>query len=147
MDGDPCPAESCCAGPSACIFAKALLAQHARCELARRQAMGERDLVVCDSAVARMNCSTLAALMRERSTFALRLPRNGAPIEHAKALRLQCGGLTGLQHALQASQPEVHAMVRQAQERWGSLLDAPWGDIVPAIVAWQPRRTRRLPSS
>ncbi len=141
---EPDAGANCCHGPDACVFTKALLAQGARCALARRQAVGERDLLTCGSAVAHINCSTLAALIRERSTFALRLPRSGAPIEHAKALRLQCGGLAGLRSALRAAEPDVHQMVLQAQDRWGSLLDAPWAEIVPAIVAWQPR-ARRAP--
>jgi hypothetical protein len=142
---DPAADSACCAvGPDACVFTKALLAQKARCALAHRRSVGERELLVCTSPVARINCATLAALMRERSTFALRLPRSGAPIEHAKALRLQCGGLAGLQQALGSAETEVHPMVLQAHERWGSLLDAPWAAIVAAIVAWQPR-ARRAP--
>jgi hypothetical protein len=39
----------------------------------------------------------------------------------------------------------VHQMMMQAHERWGSLLDAPWAEIVAAIVAWQPR-ARRAPA-
>lgn len=136
---------ACCSGPEACVFTKSLLAHHARCALARRQAVGERDLIHCGSVVARINCSTLAALLRERSTFALRLPRSGAPIEHAKALRLHSGGLAGLRQALQADEPDVHATVLQAQACWGSLLDAPWEQIVAAIVAWQPRPRRSVP--
>lgn len=143
---DPAAESACCAaGPDACVFTKALLAQRARCALVQRQTVGEREQLVCTGPVARINCATMAALMRERSTFALRLPRSGAPIEHAKALRLQCGGLAGLQQALGSAQPEVHQMVMQAHERWGSLLDAPWAEIVAAIVAWQPRARRAPP--
>jgi hypothetical protein len=143
MSDDPADTSACCGGPQACVFTKALLAHGARCELAYRGTVGECDLVSCSSVVARLNCSTLAALLRERSTFALRLPRNGAPLEHAKALRLQCGGLGGLKQVLQAGDPDVHTMVRDAQERWGSLLDLPWGELVASVVAWQPRRPRR----
>lgn len=137
---------TCCAGPTACVFTKAVLAREAGCELARRQAVGERDLVACASPVAHTNCTTLAALLRERATFALRLPPHGAPLVHAKALQLQCGGLRGLQRALDgetAAPPDVHRLVGLAHERWGSLMDAPWGEIVPTLAAWQPRRRRR----
>ena len=143
---DPAADSACCAtGPDACVFTKALLAQKARCALVQRRTVGEREQLVCTGPVARINCATMSALMRERSTFALRLPRSGAPIEHAKALRLQCGGLAGLQQALDAPAPEVHTMVLRAHERWGSLLDAPWAEIVAAVVAWQPRARRAPP--
>lgn len=144
-DGDA-PGAGCCGGPGACVFTKAVLARAAACKLARRQAVGEGELVACASPVAHANCRTLAALLRERATFALRLPPQGAPLVHAKALQLQCGGLRALYGALQpaaTATPDVHRLVGLAHERWGSLLDAPWGEIVPALAAWQPRRRQR----
>jgi hypothetical protein len=141
-DAPDAPAATCCHGASACVFTKALLAHAAQCELASRQSVGETDALTCGSAVAHTNCTTLAALMRERSAFALRLPRPPAPLMHGKALQLQCGGLRGLQRALDAPQADVHRMVGLAHEQHGSLLDLPWQALVEAIVAWQPRRRR-----
>ena len=65
---------------------------------------------------------------------------------HAKALQLQCGGLTALRAQLQAQpQADVHVMVGLAQERHGSLMDLPWQPMVLAMAAWQPRRRYRGP--
>jgi len=140
---DPIDADACCAGPTACVFAKAVLSRHVGCELARRQAFGERELVSCSSPVAHTNCGTLAALLRERATFALKLPPASMPLLHVKALQLQCGGVLALQQALQAEAADVHRLVQQAQVRWGSLMDAPWAQIVPVVAAWQARRRHR----
>jgi hypothetical protein len=145
MDGSGSAASSCCHGASACVFAKALLAHAAPCALARRQAVGEADVLTCSSPVAHTNCGTLAALMRERAGFALRLPRPPAPLVHAKALQLQCGGLTALQRVLEAPSPDVHGLVVLAHERHGSLMDLPWQPLVAAMAAWQPRRRHRGP--
>lgn len=135
-----------CAVPDACVFSKALLAQQARCQCSQRRALGERELIVCTSGPAWLNCGTVAALLHERARFALRLPPAGRPVEHAKALRLQCGGLAGLRHALGDAGPDdVHGLVQAAQARWGSLPEAPWGVIVPSVVEWAPRR-RRAPA-
>ena len=139
---------SCCnsgAGSAACVFSKALLARSAVCERAERRSVGERELIECSSPVALMNCGTLAALLHERARFALRLPRPGHPVAHVQALRLQCGGLIGLQQALAATHPDVHRMVGAAHERYGSLTELPWGVIVQALKQWQPRRPRRQP--
>jgi hypothetical protein len=133
-------ATSCCHGPTACVFTKALLARSVGCELARRHAVGETDAVTCASPVAHANCSTLSALLRERAGFALRLPRPPAPLMHGKALQLQCGGLLALQRCLDAPQPDVHRMVGLAHERHGSLTELPWHPLVGALVEWQPRR-------
>ena len=144
MNGDDAlPPISCCESSSACVFAKALLARAAVCELAQRRAVAERDIIECPSPVARTNCTTLAALLHERARFALRLPGPGQPLIHAQALRLQCGGLKGMQRALEAPLPDVHQMVGAAHERHGSLTDLPWESIVQFLAQWQPHRSRR----
>jgi hypothetical protein len=134
---------SCCSDDAhACVFAKALFAQQAQCALSRRDSVGERAVVECSSPPARLNCGTLAALLRERARFALRLPPLGRPLLHQQALRLQCGGLAALQSALGAQRCEVHELVGQAQQRHGSLTELPWAELVPQLAAWTPRRRR-----
>jgi hypothetical protein len=140
----------CCHVEHGCIFAKALLARAAGCECSERRALGERLAVDCVSPVAHTNCGTLAALLRERARFALRLPASG-PLTHQQALRLLCGGVLALHGHLRAEPegpaageraalPDVHRLVRAAQERHGSLADLPWAALVPEVAAWQPRR-------
>ena len=125
---------------ASCVFQRALLAGCAQCELAQRQALGERERVACPSPTAQTNCATLAALLHERATFVLRLPRPGEPMAHAKAMQLQCGGLMGLRNALAAPDADVHRMVLMAHAGNHSLLDLPWDRIVHDIKSWQPRR-------
>ena len=147
MAGDLDPDPACCgaSGERACVFSKALLARAASCELSQRRPVAESELVECGSPVARMNCSTLAALLRERSRFALRLPAS-QPLTHIQSLRLQCGGLVALRQQLAADTPDVHRMVGNALEQHGSLTELPWTAIVAALAAWQPRRRRRPPA-
>lgn len=135
-------ADRCCSdeGPRGCVFAKALLARAAACECATRRHVGERALVECASPVALTNCATLAALLRERARFALKLPPEGRPMMHVQALRLQCGGLSALQEALAAGHRDVHRLVGLAQDRHGSLTDLPWESLVRTLAAWQPPR-------
>lgn len=123
-----------------CVFERALLAGCAQCELAQRQAFGERERVACPSLTARTNCATLAALLHERATFALRLPRPGEPMAHAKAMQLQCGGLIGLRNVLAAPDADVHRMILITHADNHSLLDLAWDRIVRDIKSWQPRR-------
>ena len=126
-----------------CVFAKALLAGAATCELVRRRSLAERELLECASPVARINCSTLAALLHERARFALRLPAPGRPLIHVHSLKLQCGGLTALRRELAAPEPDVHRMVGIAHQKHGSLSDLPWAAIVTGLAAWQPPRRAR----
>jgi len=123
-----------------CVFARALLSGCAQCALAKRSAMAEREFVTCTSEVARIHCGTLNDLLRERARFTLRLPRHGEPLVHAKAMKLQCGGLRGLQRALEAPHNDVHAMMQRAMQDGGSLLDLPWERIVASISNWVLRK-------
>jgi hypothetical protein len=126
--------------PTPCVFEQAILSGCAHCELSRRKALAEREVLTCSSEVARINCTTLQNLCYERAMFALRLPRQGTPLAHAKAMKLQCGGLLGLQTALAAPEPDVHAMMVKAMKHQASLLDLPWDSIVASIAAWQLRK-------
>lgn len=136
------PPVSCCAGTSAsaCVFAKALLSRAASCELAARRTRGEQEVLECTSPVARINCRTLAALIHERSRFALRLPGPGRPLIHQQAMRLQCGGLTAMREVLGVTERDVHRLVATAHERHTSLMQLPWEPLVAAIAAWTPRK-------
>jgi hypothetical protein len=129
--------------PSPCVFEKALLARCAGCSLAVHHALAEREAVRCASPVARTNCATLLALLRERSAFALKLTPGAGPLPHALTMKLQCGGLLGVRGVLAAERIDVHALVAEAQQRWGSLADLPWPAVVQAAVAWQGRRRHR----
>lgn len=121
-----------------CVFGKALLAHGAACECAEREVRGELLRASCRSPVAHTNCATLAALLHERARFALRLPPAGQPLLHAQALRLQCGGLAALQGLPGVDATDVHRAVMGAQQRYGSLTELPWADLVAALAAWQP---------
>jgi hypothetical protein len=125
--------------PQPCVFEKALLARCAGCEIAVRHALAERETIACSSPVARTNCATLLAMVRERSAFALKL-QPGAPLPHALAMKLQCGSLRGLQEAVDVEERDVHRLVVAARERHDGLAQLPWPAIVATVLAWQSRR-------
>ena len=133
----------CCETAQGCVFAKALLARTAVCELAQRRSIGERDLLECTSPAARIDCDALADLLHERARFALKLPPPSRPLTHVQSLRLQCGGLAALRHELAPAEPDVHRLVGNAMARHGSLADLPWALLVAALAGWEPRRRAR----
>lgn len=133
------------ANAAPCVFQAALLARQAECELSLRHVLAEREVLACTRPTARINCETLSGLLHERATFPLHL-HPGAPMPHATEMRLQCGGLSGMQNVLAADTPDVHRMVLQAQGQYDSLVDLPWSRMVDSIVAWQPRRRTKPPA-
>ncbi|CAG0953379.1 hypothetical protein RHDC4_00230 [Rhodocyclaceae bacterium] len=127
-----------------CVFGKALLAQSAVCELARRHSVGEAESLVCASPVARAACGTLYGLLREKSTFALRVKTTERILPHATVMKIQCGGLEGLRQVVSPDThaPDVHRLVREASERYGGLDALPFSEIIKGVAAFQLRRGR-----
>ena len=123
-----------------CVFGKAILAGCAQCELSTKRSLAEREIVSCNAQVAQINCTTLHNLFRERAAFALKIAPANTEMAHNKAMQLQCGGLKGLQNALQADVCNVHALIQQTLEKEESMLNLPWQEIVAAIALWKPRQ-------
>lgn len=127
-----------------CVFERALLAQCAVCELARRESIGEQEMIACSAPVARSACGTLHGLLREKSAFALGVKETRRVLPHAMVMKVQCGGLAGLKQAIMpdAHAPDVHRLVRAAVEQNGSLDVLPFSEIVKGVAAFRLRRRR-----
>jgi hypothetical protein len=128
-----------------CVFERVLLAKHAVCEYAVRHQIGERETIACAQPAARVTCGELNGLLREKSAFALKLAQPNRILPHAMLMKIQCGGLNGLRDLLDADAPapNVHHLVRLAQQQHGELTALPFGEIVKGVAAWQGRRRHR----
>jgi hypothetical protein len=128
-----------------CVFENALLSGCAVCELSASHALAERQIIACTSPVARVDCGQLAALLREKSAFALRLTSTRRILPHAMMMKIQCGGLQGMQQVLDpaAAQPDVRRMVLKGRERYGELARLPFSEIVKGVAAFQLRKRHK----
>jgi hypothetical protein len=128
-----------------CVFEKALLCRCAVCQLATSHALAERETVACTSPLARAECGELAGLLREKSAFALKLTTTQRILPHALVMKIQCGGLQGLQHVLdpEAPAPDVHKLLRLAQAGFGDLAALPYSEIVKGVAAFQLRKRHK----
>jgi len=138
--------------PQPCAFDKAILARCCACSLAERQNIAEREAVACSSPAAREQCAVLRALLRQKSSFALKLTQLEGPLPHSKVMKVECGGLLGVQlavapEAVPAAEglpqvADVHSLVRAAQATFGLLSNLPYSTIVQSVVAYRIRRRR-----
>jgi hypothetical protein len=83
--------------------------------------------------------------LRRNAAFALHRVRQEERLTHAQEMKVQCGGLAGLQQALTGADTvdDVSALMRAARRSRGGLEDLPWSEIVQSVAAWQPRRRAR----
>lgn len=130
-----------------CVFEKAILSRRCACTCATRFYLADREGVACDSAPANRRCSQLIHLLRENAKFALKITSVDGELPHAKEIKVQSGGLLGLQHVLR---PDLNAenvidvagLATLGERTFGSLEKFPYREIVKAIVAFEGRRPR-----
>lgn len=128
-----------------CPFEKAILSRCAGCDQAHKFNIADREATACEAPVARENCLTLHGLLHQNAVFTLKLMHPGEPLPHAKELKIQCGGLLGTQ---QLFEPEavvvenIHGLIGKIQQRFGSMQDVPYLDVVKVISAYEARRRR-----
>lgn len=130
-----------------CVFEKAILSRRCACVCATRFYLADREGVACDSPPAHRRCSLLIGLLRENARFALKITSVDGELPHAKEIRVQSGGLLGLQHVLR---PDLNAdnvvdiagLATLGERTYGSLEKFPYREIVKAIVAFEGRRPR-----
>lgn len=118
--------------PRYCPFEKTILTQCATCSKAEKHNIAEREVVACSNAVAHERCIPLRDLLRHNFVFALSKLHIGGPLPHAQEMRMQCGGLKGIQFLLDGYD-EVHdvsVLLAMAQQRYGGLAELPYSQIV-----------------
>jgi len=115
-----------------CPFEKSVLTRCAACSRAEKHNIAEREIVACNNAEAHQRCIALRDLLRHNFTFALGKMHIDGPLPHAQEMRMQCGGLKGLQVAIDGNDqvPDVALLVEMAQQRYGELAELPYSLIV-----------------
>ena len=115
-----------------CPFEKTVLTHCAACSRAEKHNIAEREIVACNSTEALERCIALRDLLRHNFTFALGKLHIEAPLPHAQEMRMQCGGLRGLQFAMDGNDEveDVDTLLVKAKQMFGKLADLPFSQIV-----------------
>ena len=131
-----------------CVFEKAILSRRCACTLSTRFYLADREGIACDSATAHRRCSHLISLLRENARFALKITTLEGELPHAREIKVQSGGLLGLQQLLRPdpdknSVADVAALASLGESTYGSLEQFPYQDIVKSIASFEGGRRPR----
>ena len=132
-----------------CAYEKGILTNNCACSLAHKFCIAEREGVHCASDEAQATCVQLLDLLRRQARFALKTTSYSTALPHAKAMRIQVGGLRGIEAALNPDQPvpariaDIRRTIETAIAEYGSLADLPFQEIVKQIAAYQGRQRPR----
>jgi len=130
---------------SPCVFAKAILRRCAGCSRSQKLFIAEREAVACKSPGAHQRCREVLTQLHDKAMFALHLHHPEQVLPHGKELKVQCGGLLGLQQALHAAETtaamvdDINALLEQAISEHDDFDNLPLGEVVKSVTAFKPR--------
>ena len=135
-----------------CVFEKALTSNQARCSLSRHFCLADREGYACSDVGASVNCHGFLQILREKSTFVLKMHEVKGPLPHNMEIRVQLGGIAGLAKLIQrqADKPlmqavveDIHGLIEKTIDKIGPLETLPYSEIIQSVVQFQGRRRRQ----
>ena len=132
-----------------CVFEKTILTRQSACSQSHRFCLADREGVACNHDLAHKRCSALLASLRRNANFALGIPKVDTALPHNKEIRIQHGGLLGIQQTLakDCSQTlevdDIYSLMTSSIETYESLESLPFDEIVKYIVRYEIKKRRR----
>ncbi len=132
-----------------CVLEKALNSRKVTCSHSQRLFLADREAVACNSDAAQQRCIILLGRLRDSARFSLQMTHIGGPLPHNKEIKVQTGGLLGLQAQIHPELADaedvadVFGLINEAEIRYGGLADFPYSDIIQHITRFQGRRRSR----
>ena len=132
-----------------CEFEKSLTNKLSKCALSQHFNLADREGYSCISSEKSANCSKLLEKLRGGSRFLLKLQRVGEPLPHNMEIRVQTGGLQGLQKVLYPAMEtppvveDIAATVSKAVAVFGDLDALPYSEIIQSIALTTVRKRRK----
>ena len=127
-----------------CVYQKAILSARCECPHAQKMNIAEREVVGCQFPEAREQCNALYTAFISKARFALH-KLDDTPLSHAETIKVQVGGITGLQQVLgdKAEIPRVGNLIMKAFIQYPDLLNLPIENIVRNIVHCKVRNRKK----
>jgi hypothetical protein len=132
-----------------CVFEKAVNARRCTCHLSQRFNLADREGVSCTSETGSIRCKQLLDLLRQNAKFSLQMTNVPGPLPHAKEVKVQIGGMLGLQKLLHPQMcdeelvHDINGLANAAVQQYSSLDNLPYSEIVKSIVTFEGRLRRR----
>ena len=134
-----------------CVFEKAMCSLKCNCSQGSMFRLADRHGFGCHSPVDQRSCAQFLDHLRAQTRFVFKLKDIDGPLPHNKEIRVQNGGLLGLQSLVTGDTLEqvadVSALLREVVDTWGAIDNLPYDQVMPAVMSYQARPKRRNKSS
>ena len=129
-----------------CPFEKAILCRHGGCSRAAKVNLAEREAIDCQDRDGLKRCRGFIQSLTAQAHFALGRPELPTMLPHAQAIRIQVGGLTGINQALGnqlTALEDIDGLLDQAQQAYGDLDHWPYDRVMRGVVSFKGRTRHR----
>ena len=133
--------------PHRCVFEKAINSRVCSCSRSHRFNLADREGVACNSLPRLERCNHLLTELREKARFALRRREVSQTLAHADEIKIQNGGMLGLQ--LQVDQDDaptvkdIDSLIHRAEGRFDGIPGFPYSRLMQAIITYRIRARRQ----
>ena len=125
-----------------CVFEKALCSLHCACSKSRLFRLADRTCYGCHSSTDQIQCTALLNHLRNQTRFVFKINEIDGPLPHNKEIRVQNGGLSGLQKLLGIEQQnvgDVQMVISRAINEFGSIDQLPFDVLMQSVMAYKTR--------
>ena len=133
--------------PQRCVFEKAINSRVCNCAKAQRFNLADREGVACSAKANLDRCEQLISLIRKNSRFTLQRTDTSQTLAHTQEIKIQNGGLLGIQAQLNGHDQhvveDVNELITQAEKKFSHMDNFPYTQIVQVISTYQIRKRRK----
>lgn len=132
--------------PTPCPYERSILTPYCACEKSQHILIAERESGSCSAAEMQKNCQSYLRYVRSKASFTLKETRRNEPLAYSKEMKIQCGGLLGLQSIMGHSDGQtienVYQLMSKALKQYSCFEELPIEPVLRAINQFQIRRRR-----
>ena len=132
--------------PQRCVFEKAINSRVCNCSKSQRFNLADREGVACVSTDALQRCEKLIQQLHTNARFALQR-LNVDRLGHAQEIKIQNGGLLGLQEQLKEAKSnnieDIDMLLVNAEKKYKDIESFPYSNIMQKISAYEIRAKRK----
>jgi len=128
--------------PQRCVFEKAINSRICNCKQSQRFNLADREGVACTSKTHLARCDQLINQLHDNARFALQR-LDVKKLGHAQEIKIQNGGLLGLQNQLfaeeKANVEDIDALITSAEKKFKNLEGFPYSKMMQVISNYRIR--------
>ena len=130
-----------------CVFEKAMCSLKCHCSQGTMFRLADRHGFGCNSPVDQKRCVDFLNHLRKQTRFVFKINDLDGPLPHNKEIRVQNGGLLGLQQIVtqqeQDTVADVSQLLKQSYEKFGDMENIPFDQVMQSVMAYQARPKRK----